>query len=92
MLGAPSRDWTAAEIARKLGIGASTMRRHLAADGQSLRQIMLDCRMKLARNLLTTGHSNVAQAAEAAGYASRSHFARRFRRAHGVAPSRVRGT
>ena len=92
VLGAPSRDWTAAEIASNLGIGASTMRRRLAADGQSLRQIMLDCRMKLARNLLTTGHSNVAQAAEAAGYASRSHFARRFRRAHGVSPSRVRGT
>jgi AraC-like DNA-binding protein len=92
LLGAPSHNWTAAEIATKLGIGASTLRRRLAADGQSLRQVMRDCRMNLARSLLTAGHSNVAQAAEAAGYTSRSHFARRFRHAHGVSPSRVRAT
>ncbi len=90
VLGEPSRDWTAAEIGRELGIGASTLRRRLAVEGQSLRQIMADCRMKLARDLLVAGHSNVAQAAEAAGYASRSHFARRFRRAYGIPPGRMR--
>lgn len=90
VLGEPSRRWTVAEVAGRLGIGASTLRRRLAEDGNSLREILAAARMQLAREILSTGRGGVVEAAEAAGYASRSHFARRFRSIYGVAPGQLR--
>lgn len=90
VLGEPSRRWTGAEVADRLGIGASTLRRRLADDGNSLREVLAAARMQLAREILSTGRGGVVEAAEAAGYASRSHFARRFRSIYGVAPGQLR--
>ena len=86
----PSADWTADAIAAKLGMGASTLRRHLAHDGTALREVLAAVRMEIARNLLERGEGNVTAAAEAAGYTSRSHFVRRFRSVFGSAPSEHR--
>ncbi|MCB1883786.1 MAG: helix-turn-helix transcriptional regulator [Geminicoccaceae bacterium] len=90
VLNAPAHDWTAAEIAAKLGVGASTLRRRFAREGRSLRRIVREARMRLAREMLRAGNGTVTQAAEAVGYASRSHFAHRFKSAYGVPPSRSR--
>lgn len=78
--GEPSRNWTAEAIAAKLGMGASTLRRHLTQDGTALREILATARMQIARGLLERGEANVTAAAEAAGYTSRSHF--KIGRAH----------
>lgn len=86
----PSHDWTAAEIATRLGVGESTLRRHLSGQGTPLRQILAAVRMQVAHDLLANGGNSVTQAAQAAGYASRSHFARQFRNAHGQTPSESR--
>ncbi|MBI2253876.1 MAG: helix-turn-helix domain-containing protein [Proteobacteria bacterium] len=87
----PTHPWTAETLGTRLGMGASTLRRHLALDGTSLREILADARMQIARGLLERGEANVTAAAEAAGYASRSHFIRRFRIAFGSAPSAYLG-
>jgi AraC-like DNA-binding protein len=86
----PARRWTAAEIGRRLAIGASTLRRRLGSEGTSLRAVLASARMEIAEAMLARGEANVTAAAEAAGYTSRSHFTRRFRKAYGAAPGEHR--
>jgi AraC-like DNA-binding protein len=80
---------SASAIAHGLGLSVATLRRRLAAEGHSFRQLALQTRMALAHALLLEGRASVAEAAEIAGYASRSHFARSFRRVHGHVPKRT---
>lgn len=81
------RDWTAAAIARRLAMSESTLRRRLAAEGQSFSAILRRERMEAARRLMTQGAASGA-AALAVGYASRAHFARAFRAVFGGNPVR----
>lgn len=85
--GEPTADWTVAGLARRFGMSGSTLRRRLAADGTSFRDLTRTARMDAARDALSSGMS-AGLAAEIAGYTSRSHFARRFREAFGVSPAR----
>lgn len=82
----PEHDWTVEEAARALGLGGSTLRRRLAGSGTSFRAVVTEARMAAARRLVASGAAAGA-AAEAVGYASRSHFARRYREAFGALPS-----
>jgi AraC-like DNA-binding protein len=86
----PAKAWQVDEVARSLGLGASTLRRRLKLSGTSFRDILSSTRMSAAHSLLGASKYSVTQAAQAAGYVSRSHFARRFRAAHGLAPSQLR--
>ncbi|MGB3314348.1 MAG: AraC family transcriptional regulator [Albidovulum sp.] len=83
---APDTNWTVSGLAADLGLGASTLRRRLAAEGTSFRAVLTTVRMRVAEHLIAAGASSFA-AAEAAGYRSRSHFARAYRRQHGTSPS-----
>lgn len=83
---APSEPWSVGRLARALGIGASTLRRRLGAEGTSFRALLAGVRMDAAARALGDGASSLA-AAEAAGYASRSHFARVFRARYGANPA-----
>lgn len=82
---APSEAWTVERVATHLGLGASTLRRRLAAEGTSFRTIVLNERLRAGQNALASGASSFA-AAEAAGYSSRSHFARRYKESFGQLP------
>ncbi len=86
----PTRRWTAEEIADRLAVGASTLRRRLTREGTPLRDLLATARMEVARDMLDRGAGNVTAAAEAAGYSSRSHFTRRFRAVYGSAPGEHR--
>jgi AraC-like DNA-binding protein len=86
----PSRRWTADELADRLAMGASTLRRRLTENGTPLRTVLAAARMQVAEGLLSSGGANVTAAAEAAGYTSRSHFTRRFRSVYGNAPGEHR--
>ncbi len=48
----PSRDWSAGEICRRLGIGESTLRRRLNEEGVSFREVLEESRMVAALALL----------------------------------------
>jgi AraC-like DNA-binding protein len=85
----PTRRWTAASIGRELGIGASTLRRHLSAAGMPLRLAIQTVRLQLAHDMLSRGEGSVSDAVSISGYVSRSHFVRQFREVYGVTPSKV---
>lgn len=89
VLKAPAHRWTAQDIGRALGMGASTLRRRLSGEGTSLRDVLASTRMKLAHEILTRGDGNVTAAAGAAGYSSRSHFGRQFRNVYEIGRAHV---
>jgi AraC-like DNA-binding protein len=82
---APAEDWTVDNVAATFGMAGSTLRRRLKADGASFRAVLREIRMEVAREAIAEGAGSIA-AAEAAGYASRSHFARHYREAYGETP------
>jgi len=82
--------WTAAAVASHLSMSEVTLRRRLREEGQSLRTLLRSERMKAAYTILSDRDADVADAVAAAGYASRSHFARHFEQAFGASPSAVR--
>lgn len=83
----PAHGWSVGELARELGVGASTLRRRLDEAGQPFRQLLAGVRMQAAREALRNGAS-MSEAAVTAGYASRSHFYRAYRAHHGHPPRR----
>ncbi|MBK1871458.1 helix-turn-helix domain-containing protein [Aestuariivirga sp. YIM B02566] len=83
---APSEDWTVERVAKATGLGASTLRRRLTQEGRPFRAILRAERLRAGRAALAAGASSLS-AAEAAGYVSRSHFARRYRESFGTSPS-----
>lgn len=66
------------------------MSRFTGVVGRSPMLVLRDLRMQQAASQLSTGNLTVDQVAQAAGYASRSSFARAFRSAHGADPSNFR--
>lgn len=87
----PDRPWTAESVAREMGLSTGTLRRRLSEEDSSVRRILTEERVAHARHLLEAEGLSVQEAAEAVGYASRSHFARRVRAATGANPSGLRG-
>jgi AraC-like DNA-binding protein len=87
----PTREWSSADIETELGISGATLRRHLAAEGISLREIVSNSRLSHALTLLLTTGLPVKSIAARAGYGSISSFAKRFRARYGVEPSAVGG-
>ncbi|WP_377809339.1 helix-turn-helix transcriptional regulator [Azospirillum sp. A29] len=87
----PDIPWTAERVAGALNLSTGTLRRRLSDEGCSVRSILTEERVAHARDLLESEGLSVQEAAEACGYANRSHFARRIREAMGVNPSNLRG-
>lgn len=83
----PDHPWTADRIGRQIGLSNATVRRRLEREGTSLRVLVQAERMAYAHALLTEEGLSVGEAAQAAGYASRGHFAQQFRRTFGRPPS-----
>lgn len=85
----PGREWSAAEVSRCLGVGERSLRRNLAAEGESLRGVLQAVRLNAGLALLQAGTLSVAEVADRCGYGSASRFAGRFRERFGVLPSEV---
>lgn len=83
--------WTAAIVARQLHMSEATLRRHLAAEGNSFSSLLADVRMSHALSLLQSTDLPVGNIAHDVGYESASRFATRFRKRFGFAPTAVRG-
>jgi AraC-like DNA-binding protein len=86
----PDQPWTADSVARALNLSSATLRRRLSEEDSSVRRIMTEERVAHARRLLEVEGRSVQEAAEACGYASRSHFARQIKDATGSTPSELR--
>jgi AraC-like DNA-binding protein len=87
----PTRDWSSPDIEAALGQSGATLRRHLAAEGLSLREIIAEARLSHALTLLLTTRLPVKSVAARVGYASVSTFVKRFHGRYGIEPSAVGG-
>ncbi|MDR3493884.1 MAG: AraC family transcriptional regulator [Ancalomicrobiaceae bacterium] len=88
----PARDWRVGEIASRLAMSESSLRRHLAAEGTSAGKILADARLSRALDQLQTSRLPITEIALMAGYDSPSRFAARFRARFGLAPREIRGS
>ncbi|WP_337268658.1 helix-turn-helix transcriptional regulator [Oryzifoliimicrobium ureilyticus] len=82
--------WSAASVASHFAMSEATLHRRLRAEGYTLRDLLLDERMKAAFLILNDRDADVADALAATGYRSRSHFSRHFQERYGATPSQVR--
>lgn len=80
--GAPSLD----ALARALGVSGRTLQRHLAAEGTTHRQLLVDTRHRLALSALAHRSNSVAEVAFALGYEHPGSFIRAFRAWTGQTP------
>ena len=86
---APQRDWSSADLESTLAVSGATLRRHLAAEGRSLREVIAEARLSHGLTLLLSTDLPVKWVAARVGYTSVSAFIKRFRERYGVEPSRV---
>jgi AraC-like DNA-binding protein len=78
---------TVDEVARRIATSRRQLQRVFEeVGGHSFREYVVQSRMERAARLLESGLT-VSDVARRAGYGHASHFARAFRRHHGVTPS-----
>lgn len=88
--GRPDAPWSAADAAKAASISEATLRRRLAGEGTSFRDILAEVRLSHGLMLLHTSQAGIAEIALACGYESPSRFASRFRERFGTPPSGIR--
>lgn len=86
----PAKPWTAKEIAQRLSLGTSTLRRRLQQESQSYREIIEEVRMSYALSQLQTTALPIGEIASRSGYLSSSRFTARFQQHYGCLPKNVR--
>ena len=79
-------------IAGRLGTSTRTLQRQLAQQGISLRAMVVESRMQIARVLLRMTDLDVQEISVRAGYSTPSSFARAFVRWSGCSPQTFRKT
>jgi AraC-like DNA-binding protein len=87
----PAREWRSEELELALGLSGATLRRRLAAEGTTLRQLIADARLAHALQLLYATRLPVKTVAQRVGYSSASSFVKRFGERYGMEPSRITG-
>ena len=85
----PGHDWTARHLEPLLLMSEASIRRHLAVEGTSLRQVVVDARLTVALELLYTTRLPIKTVATRVGYASSSSFVRRFVERYGIEPTKI---
>lgn len=81
---------TVGRIADRLGTSSRTLQRHLADQGVSLRAIVEESRLEIARVLLCKTDLDVQEIAARTGYSTPSGLARAFARWTGCSPRKYR--
>lgn len=86
----PSRRWQSTHFERALHVSGATLRRRLAAEATSLRDVVTEARLHHALALLQTRTLPLKSVAAQSGYQSVSAFSRQFAARFGVEPATVR--
>ncbi len=84
-------DWQLSDAAQRLYMGESTLRRKLAEEETSFKQVLDEVRFAVALGMVQTTLLPISHIAERCGYQSASRFAVKFRQIYGLAPSEIRG-
>lgn len=83
----PARPWDSPELEQSVGMSGASLRRHLAAEGTSMRTLVADARLAEALRLLLTTRLPVKAVAARVGYNSVQSFSKRFSDRYGGEPS-----
>jgi len=75
-------------VAHACGLSTRSLRRQLAASGQSFREEVARLRMEYAREAIVRQELSMGEIARRLGYSDQSAFTRAFRRELGVSPTR----
>jgi len=85
------RSLRVAELARRVGLGASRLEHLFKSDTNiSIRQFLRERRLHEASTLLATTEERISTIAYAVGYADISNFNHAFKRRYGVSPREYR--
>lgn len=85
----PARDWQSRDFEQAMGLSGATLRRRLASERTSLREVIADARLACAINLLYTTRWPVKTVAAKVGYSSAASFVRRFTDRYGIDPAQI---
>jgi AraC-like DNA-binding protein len=88
---APTRPWRSAHVEALLHVSGATLRRRLAEEGTSLRDLIREARLHHGLGLLQSTRKPLKAVARESGYRSVASFARGFQARFGVAASAVGG-
>ena len=88
----PNQDASSRFVARRLGISERSLRRQLAAEGDSFRALVDEVRRVKAESLLKESDTPIGEIALLLGFSDTSAFSRAFRRWCGISPQRFRET
>lgn len=86
---APARHWVSGDLELALHVSGATLRRRLAQEDTSLRQILRETRLQHGLGLLQSSRRPLKSIALACGYQSVASFSRGFLAQFGVEPSAV---
>lgn len=86
---APEREWSSLDFEERLHMSGATLRRRLAEENTSLRQLLREARLHHGLALLQTTRKPVKSVAQACGYRSVPSFTRNFVAHFGIEPSSV---
>lgn len=89
---APARNWASGDFELALHVSGATLRRRLAQEETSLRQILRETRLQHGLGLLQSSRRPLKSIALACGYLSVASFSRGFMTQFGVEPSAVSNT
>ncbi|MBR0799162.1 AraC family transcriptional regulator [Bradyrhizobium jicamae] len=78
------------DVARDLGLSDRTLQRRITEEGTSFRELLLEARQELGRQLLSDPSAEIDEVACLLGYQDASSFYRAFRYWEGVTPGRWR--
>lgn len=78
------------EVATRLNMSGRTLRRRLACEGTSFREILDDARNELARGYLRDTQLSIAEVGGLLGFEDAANFRRAFRRWNGCSPQSFR--
>ena len=73
-------------VAKKLGVSSRTLRRRLADEGSSFREVLDSVRLTLAETWLRRGDRSITAIGLELGYTDAANFSRAFRRVRGMSP------
>lgn len=85
----PERDWQSRDFEQQLGLSGATLRRRLASEQASVRELIADARLAHAMTLLYTTRLPLKTVAARVGYRSLGSFSKRFAARYGLEPGAI---
>lgn len=85
----PERDWQSRDFEAQLGLSGATLRRRLASEHSSVRELITDARLAHAMGLLYTTRLPLKTVAARVGYRSLGSFSKRFAERYGLEPAAI---